>query len=234
MTRLRVVGSMVAAMVAGVVTMPAQATEPGLPFASTAAAESCEMAARHVDSTSCTVRATASAANGAVSAHTRLVSPAAGTAPWVAQANTSGQVTADYNLATNVRELHFRVTVRINHARVSITPGVPSTAGWYVNQYDLGRAAQVNVGAHALHASCSDCAGGTSLIVLSAWKPGTTETTSDRDVVIHVKMTRNGGADIPPGLVTVRAGVAAPVWQPNTWGDESAGVDAVVRKITLA
>lgn len=235
MTQLRVVGTIVAAMVIGVVAIPAQASDqdPGLPLESASTKESCELPPGAADANSCTVRASSSVSR-AVSAQSRLTSPSGGTAPWSARADSLGQVTANYRLAQPVRELNFAIEVQINRAEVSIGPGLEGMAGWYVNQYDLGRAAQVHVTGAAVHSSCYDCTGGTNLIVLSAWKPGTTNTASNQGVVLEVKMTRNNGADIPPGIVTIRTGVGAPVWQSRTWGDDSASVDAVVRKIALA
>jgi hypothetical protein len=180
------------------------------------------------------VQAAASTGNGAVSAHTRLVSPEGGTVPWLAEASSIGQVTASFNTAGGVQELNFEIAVTVNQASISMSPVLSGVPGWYVSKADRGRAAHVNVLAAALHSSCSGCVGGTSHIVLSAETPGTTLTDSNKDLVIHVRMTNQGGADIPAGTVTVRAGVGAPVWQTNAWGDDSATIDAVVRTIALS
>src|SRR5688500_1937805 len=86
MTGLRVLGTAVAAMALGVVSLPAQGAEPGLPFERTSTSESCGFAAQAADANSCTVKGRGSVATGAVSAATHLVSPAGGTAPWSAEA----------------------------------------------------------------------------------------------------------------------------------------------------
>lgn len=236
MERLRAVGGVIsAAVVVVAILLPAQATatEPGLPFESTSTEEFCGLGARVADSTNCGVVGTASAASGAVSAQTRLISPAGGTAAWTAEAVSDGRVIARYHLAEPVRQLDFIVSIHVHRASVTLSPGAPGPAGYYLDP-NAGRRAHVDAGAHALHSACSDCGGGTNVIVLSTWKPGTTVSTSAEDVVFHLKVSRKGGNDLPPGDVTVRAGVGAPVWQTNAWGDDSASVDAVVTKIALS
>jgi hypothetical protein len=231
----RVVGSVLCAVVAGAVSLPAQASDtgPGLPFESTWTEGVCSVAARTADSTNCSVVGRASAVTGAVSAQTHLVSPAGGTAAWSADAMSTGQVAARYHLAQPVRDLDFAVTVRVNQARVALGAGASGRAAYYVDP-TLIRHAQVDVSAFALHSACSDCGSGDDFTVLSTWTPGTTLTTSGEDVVLHVTMSMKGGKDLPPGDVTVRAGVNAPVAQSNAWGDDSASIDAVVTKIVLS
>lgn len=222
-----------AVIVVGMAAVPAKADDRGLPLESAFVEEDCLQAARLADSTSCTVQATASAPDGAVSAYTRLVSPGGGTVPWDGLAGAYGGVTVNHRVDTPVRELQFEITVRVNQARVSVTPGLSGLAGWYVNALHSGNAVHVNAGASALHGSCSDCAGGTGVIVLAAHRPGATETVSDRDVVFRVRVSRKGGVDMPPGVVTVRPSVGVTVWQSGTWGDDSGSVDAVITKVAL-
>lgn len=232
MNRPRVIGALIAAIVVGALSVPARATERGLSPDSTWTDESCGFAAAAADPSGCTVQKSADPATGAVSGATRLVSPEGGTAPWSAQASSTGMVAANYQLDRTVRRLEFAISLRIDRAHVTVGPGVPGMAGWVVNQFDLGRAAHVTALASALHSSCADCVGGISNIVLRAWKPGTTLTTSGENVVLDMTMV-GPPEGIPPGLVTVRAGVAASVWQSNSWGDDSAGVMATVTKIAL-
>ena len=223
------------ALVLATAALPVRAADsgPALPLESTWTEEFCGLAARAANATDCNVVGRAARATGAVSAATRLVSPGGGTAAWSAEALSSGLVVANLRLTQPVRELDFVVEVRVNRASAALGAGAPGRAGSYLDS-NLGRRAHVDVGAYALHSACSDCGGGTNIIVLSTFQPGTTVTTSGKDVVFHLKVTRQGGRDLPPGVVTVRAGVNAPVWQTNAWGDDSASVDAVVRKIALS
>jgi hypothetical protein len=233
--RLRVISWMVCALVAVAISMPAQAIddEPGLPFESTHTEGFCGNAARTADSNSCNVVGNASFATGDVSAKTHLVSPAGGTLPWSALASSDGGVVANYHLTQPVRELDFVIEVRVNRADVTLGSGLPGWVGYNLEPI-LGRQGQAGAGAAAFHSACSDCGGGTSIIVLPNMRPGTTATTSGQDVSFGLRVLRAEGKLMPPGDVTIRAGVNASVFQSSSWGNDSVSIDAVVTRIALS
>lgn len=237
MKRLRVLLGAMLAVALAAVALPAHASDgdPGLPAGSTWTDASCGGAAAAAGPDQCDVRPMASAGSGAVSITNRLVSPVGGTAAWNARSSGTSDVVATYHLAEPVPELAFTITIHVNEARVALGVGAPTPGAQYYD-YQLNRSARVYAGAMALHSACpgSECGGGTSLIVVSSSKPGTTVTTSGKDVVVSLKVSRQDGEALPPGDLTVRAGVGTSVSQLNGWGDDSASVDAVVEKISVS
>jgi hypothetical protein len=70
--------------------------------------------------------------------------------------------------------------------------------------------------------------------VLAEWRPGATVTISGQNIVFSVHASKADGKLMPPGDVTIRAGVNATVWQINGWGNDSGSVDGVVTRIALS
>lgn len=203
--------------------------------------EVCLYAARAAGSDHCDVTANASASSRAVSADNHLVSPYYGRAAWKAQSGSTSQVVATHELTEPVEELEFVVKMRVNRAsaRLSGDYGDSSLANYVeslkaalVDQH-LGRSAAVRATAMALHAECSDCGGGNVGSILHTDQPGTTVKTSGEEIVLPLTVSRAGGEDLPPGEITVRAGVHTSIWQGNSWGNDAASVDAVVKGIFL-
>lgn len=241
MRKLRPSLLLAAAALLGTGIAPTSAsTQLAPPFGSTSVAPYCGLGATGASPQECAVQGSASAGTGGVAAATTLVSPQNGLAPWSADASTAAFVEPPtYHLAAPVPRLDFTITIHLSQASITLrNPAVPM--GVPYADYLLGSLVdpalnhwvQVDVLSTAHHAQCSSCAGGTDIGVLHTLTPGTLSA-SGQDYVLQMSMTNANGPLIPPGAITIQAGVSAEVTQYSSPGDDVASIQAVVTSITV-